>query len=153
MINGVYGPLTTMSAISQDLKDQLCGILSFILKMEEKYGPMKMRFGDTAVKSMKSWLKKTDFIGDQNAILCAAKDRIEGTNIFFVGKQDIDDSIPSSVWQSILTKRLPEVSITEGEIERVKKAIADNQSLQSGQKFYVRLKALLMVKAGEEQQN
>lgn len=88
---------------------------------------------------------------DNDASFCDESDKVKGKNIFYVGKQDIDDAIPSSVWQSVLKKRLPEIEITEEEIEHVKAQIPSNKSIPRSNKFFPRLKALLISKAGENE--
>ncbi|MBI3004611.1 MAG: hypothetical protein HYY49_04260 [Ignavibacteriales bacterium] len=80
-----------------------------------------------------------------------AADRINGYNVFYVGKQDLEDAIPSAIWQSIVKKRIPQIVATEKEIDDIKSKIPDNQAIQSSNKLHPRLKALLLAKAeGQE---
>ena len=74
-------------------------------------------------------------------------------NCVFVGKQDIEDSIESSVWLSLITEQTNcQLPITLEEIEQIKSnipVVSSNQNLQSNQKFYEQLKRLVNRKAND----
>jgi len=94
---------------------------------------------------------KIVYIFDNDALAEFTNAEIQGMNCVFVGKQDIEDSIESSVWLSLITEQTNgQLSITIEEIEQIKSnlpAVSSNQNLQSNQKFYEQLKRLVNRKA------
>ena len=66
-------------------------------------------------------------------------------NMFFVGKQDIEDSIDSVVWVNICNARLEEWKITLSieDINAIKEAIPNNRFANNSEKFYPQLQRLL----------
>lgn len=68
-------------------------------------------------------------------------------NMYFVGSQDIEDSIVSSCWVEILNDKYDEISeFSEEEIEKLKFEIPNNQSIDSNKKFYKKLDSLIVNK-------
>ena len=88
---------------------------------------------------------------DNDAFLSDENNTVKGANIFYVGKQDIDDAIPSSVWLLVLKAQVPEIEVNEGEIEHLKAGIPNDKSIPSSKKFYPRLKALFVEKTGTDE--
>jgi predicted ATP-dependent endonuclease of OLD family len=93
------------------------------------------------------------YIFDNDALAEFTNAEIQGMNCVFVGKQDIEDSIESSVWLSVITEQTNgQLPITIEEIEQIKSnlpAVSSNQKLQSNQKFYEQLKRLVNRKAND----
>ncbi len=98
---------------------------------------------------------KIVYIFDNDALADLTDFEIKGMNCVFVGKQDIEDSIESSVWLSLITEQTNgQLPIEIQEIEQIKNDIpvataTPNQKLQSNQKFYEQLKRLINRKAVE----
>lgn len=71
-------------------------------------------------------------------------------NMFFVGKQDIEDSIDSSIWVKICDNRLGEweITISIEDINAIKAAIPDDRFANNNEKFYPRLQRFLKEKVG-----
>lgn len=66
-------------------------------------------------------------------------------NMFFVGKQDIEDSIDSVVWANICNARLDEWKITLSieDINAIKETIPNDRFANNNEKFYPKLQRLL----------
>lgn len=96
---------------------------------------------------------KVVYIFDKDAVTEFTNAEIQGMNCFFVGKQDIEDSIESSIWLSLITEQTNgQLPITIEEIEQIKNNLpiaSSNQQLQSNQKFYEQLKRLVNRKAND----
>ncbi len=92
-------------------------------------------------------------IFDSDALVEFTDFEIKGMNCFFVGKQDIEDSIQSSVWLSLIREQTNnQLPIEFEEIEQIKNALPTTetkQKLNSNQKFYEQLKRLVNRKASE----
>jgi len=70
--------------------------------------------------------------------------------MFFIGKQDIEDSISSLVWLDVIndvTKN--KLTIVEEDIEKIKRGIPNNYKINSRQKFYVLLQKMVRIKMQE----
>jgi predicted ATPase len=91
------------------------------------------------------------YVFDSDALTEFTDFEIQGMNCVFVGKQDIEDSIESSVWLSLIMEQTNgQLPICIDEIEQIKNNIpvaVPNQQLQSNQKFYEQLKRLVNRKA------
>lgn len=76
-------------------------------------------------------------------------------NMFFVGIQDIEDSIDSNVWVSICNEKLAEWELTVSieEIEELKASIPNDRFANNNEKFYPKLQKLLKDKVREHLQN
>jgi energy-coupling factor transporter ATP-binding protein EcfA2 len=66
-------------------------------------------------------------------------------NMFFVGIQDIEDSIDSNVWLNVCNNRLLEwgIVITIDDIESIKRSIPNDRFANNDEKFYPKLKKFL----------
>jgi len=71
-------------------------------------------------------------------------------NMFFVGIQDIEDGIDSSVWLNICNNRLEEwgITIPLEDINAIKDAIPNNRFANNNEKFYALLQRFLKDKVG-----
>jgi putative ATP-dependent endonuclease of the OLD family len=68
-------------------------------------------------------------------------------NMFFVGKQDIEDSIESEIWMNLINNNYSErFSITINEIENLKETVEEGGKCASHDKFYPKLIKLLKKK-------
>lgn len=96
---------------------------------------------------------KIVYILDNDASTELTDFEIRGMNCVFVGKQDIEDSIASSVWLSLIAELTNgQLPIELEEIEQIKADIpapTPNQRLQANQKFYEQLKRLVNRKASD----
>jgi len=71
-------------------------------------------------------------------------------NMFFIGKQDMEDSIDSQVWIDVINDVTEnKISITLDEIENIKNKIPDKIKGRKDEKFYVILQKLLKSKMQE----
>ena len=75
--------------------------------------------------------------------------------MFFIGKQDVEDSIENEVWINFVKESTQgEIDLTNEEIQALKDQISDNNIINSEQKFYKVLEKLvkqkLVAKTGEE---
>jgi predicted ATP-dependent endonuclease of OLD family len=87
------------------------------------------------------------FILDSDAKNALDDKEKEGCKMYFVGKQDIEDSIGSDVWYNLISNSFGEVcSITIEEIEAIKSSIVRDEVINSNQKFYPKLKSALRSK-------
>ena len=69
------------------------------------------------------------------------------SNMFFVGDQDIEDSICSSIWESILnTFYHRELTFMESEIDEIKAAVPKGSKCASNDKFYKLLERKIKAK-------
>jgi len=93
------------------------------------------------------------YIFDNDARSDFTEKEIQEMNCFFVGQQDIEDSISSSVWLSLVKAQTADsFPLQLQEIEHLKDGIPnakDNPDLQYNQKFYEQLKRLVYRKAQE----
>lgn len=73
-------------------------------------------------------------------------------NMFFVGIQDIEDSITSEVWVNICNKRLEEwgITINLDEIEEIKTSIPTDRFANNSEKFYPKLQRILKQKVSNK---
>ena len=72
-------------------------------------------------------------------------------NMFFVGKQDIEDSIESSIWEFLINQKYQDqISINESEINEIIKKIPEGSKCSSNEKFYSKLKKELKNKWNEK---
>lgn len=65
---------------------------------------------------------------------------------FRVGKQDIEDSIPLSVWFDIINQVIPEAEFSFEDIEKIHKEIPSDVAIDSNKKFYKKLRSELKKK-------
>lgn len=72
-------------------------------------------------------------------------------NMFFIGTQDIEDSIDSSVWVSICNKRLEAwgITILLEDINAIKNSIPNDRFANGNEKFYPKLQRLLKQRVGD----
>lgn len=72
-------------------------------------------------------------------------------NMFFVGIQDIEDSIDSNVWLNICNNRLEKwgIEISIDDINSIKRSIPTDRFADNSEKFYPKLKKLLKGKVSE----
>lgn len=119
-------------------------------------GKNKRQENQKILKSiLESFRKETSgkivHILDNDAITEFTAFEIQGMNCVFVGKQDIEDSIESSVWLSLIVEQTKgQLPIDIQEIEQIKNNLpiaSPNQKLHSNQKFYEQLKRLVNQKA------
>jgi predicted ATP-dependent endonuclease of OLD family len=85
--------------------------------------------------------KKTDstvyFLLDNDAKYKLTQHEIDKYKPTFVGKQDIEDSIDSGVWETIISENFEEnLRVSLEEIEGIKGKIADDKEEESKKKFY-----------------
>lgn len=94
------------------------------------------------------------FLFDNDASYKIGVDAIT-ENMFFVGTQDIEDSIGSNVWVSICNEKLVqwELTISIEEIEELKNSIPNDRFANNNEKFYPKLQRLLKDKVRERIQN
>lgn len=59
---------------------------------------------------------------------------------YFVGRQDIEDSIPLEIWQEIINGEISGVNITIEELQALYEQIPDNSSIPNNKKFYSALR-------------
>lgn len=95
--------------------------------------------------------KKTDstvyFLLDNDAKYKFTQHEIDKYNPTFIGKQDIEDSIDSSVWEKIILENFEEgLRVTLEEINSIKESIKDNAEEESKKKFYPSLTNLIRKK-------
>ncbi|MFZ1570339.1 MAG: AAA family ATPase [Thiolinea sp.] len=93
------------------------------------------------------------YLFDSDAFCDFTEQELKNIDCFFIGKQDIEDSICSTVWCKLINERLGKVVINYSEIEGIKEKIPDareNKKLQANQKFYPSLKAYLATKIGPD---
>lgn len=75
-------------------------------------------------------------------------------NMFFVGDQDIEDSLSTDVWIELLNNKYDgSIVFTAEEINQLKEEIPKDQKCNSNQKFYPRLKKLTRAKWEESGHN
>lgn len=76
-------------------------------------------------------------------------------NMFFVGTQDIEDSIDTNVWVSICNEKLAEweITVSTDDINDLKDSIPNNRFANNNEKFYPKLQRLLKDKVREHVQN
>jgi len=68
-------------------------------------------------------------------------------NMFFIGFQDIEDSIESSCWVEILNSKYEgDLVFTEQEVDDLKSQIPNDRSIGSNGKFYKKLDSLIVSK-------
>lgn len=68
-------------------------------------------------------------------------------NMFFIGSQDIEDSLESSFWVEVLNAKYREnLEFNEQEIETIKSEIPNDRRISSNHKFYKRLDSLTVNK-------
>jgi putative ATP-dependent endonuclease of the OLD family len=88
---------------------------------------------------------------DNDAHLESGEKKFEGEGHYFMGRQDIDDQIPASIWIAVLKKCIPGVVISDKDVNDLKAGIPNDKKIQSGQKFHPKLKSLVLANAeGEE---
>ncbi|WP_343689417.1 AAA family ATPase [Chitinophaga sp.] len=97
--------------------------------------------------------KDTDslvFLFDNDASYKIGQEAIS-ENMFFIGIQDIEDSIDSNVWLNICNDRLNEweITISIEEIEAIKNSIPNDRFANNAEKFYPKLQRLLKEKVSE----
>lgn len=94
------------------------------------------------------------FLFDNDASYKIGGDAIT-ENMFFVGTQDIEDSICSNVWVNICNEKLAqwELSISIEDIDELKKSIPDDRFANNNEKFYPKLQKVLKDKVRERIQN
>ncbi|PLK44772.1 ATP-dependent endonuclease [Emticicia sp. TH156] len=73
------------------------------------------------------------------------------SNMFFVGKQDIEDSIDSSIWVQICNEKLHDfgVTVTREDIEHIKSSIPTDRAGAKMDKFYIKLQTQIRNKLKE----
>lgn len=103
------------------------------------------------LKQVLSDFRKTNdcvvFVLDNDARFNLTQHEIDNNNIYFLGKQDIEDSIASSVWLQVIEDNFSEhFDFTIEEIEAIKDAIPNNREIDANQKFYPKLKRDLIAK-------
>jgi putative ATP-dependent endonuclease of OLD family len=95
--------------------------------------------------------KKTDttvyFLLDNDAKYKLTQHEIDKYKPTFIGKQDIEDSIDSGVWEKIISEKLEEnLRVSLEEIEAIKGGIADDKEEESKKKFYPSLTNIIRKK-------
>jgi len=95
--------------------------------------------------------KKTDstvnFLLDNDAKYKFTQHEIDKYKPTFIGKQDIEDSIDSAVWENIITDNFDEtLRVSMEEINNIKENIKDNAEEESKKKFYPSLTNLIRKK-------
>ncbi|MES2515856.1 MAG: AAA family ATPase, partial [Bacteroidota bacterium] len=95
--------------------------------------------------------KKSDstvyFLLDNDAKYKFTQYEIDKYNPTFIGKQDIEDSIHSSVWEKLISENFEEsLRISLAEINSIKDGIRDNAEEESKKKFYPCLTNLIRKK-------
>jgi predicted ATP-dependent endonuclease of OLD family len=88
--------------------------------------------------------KKSDsvvyFIMDSDAQYKLTEHEIEKYKPLFIGRQDIEDSINSSVWENIIIDNLEEsIRLNKNEIEGIINGIRDDAEEESKKKFYPKM--------------
>ncbi len=88
------------------------------------------------------------YVFDNDARFEFTRDELSRITSFFVGIQDIEDSVSSTVWQTLVNSLIGETwSITTAEIDQLKSSIPPVDSgdastkLQANQKFYPKLRS------------
>src|SRR5690606_35121840 len=75
-------------------------------------------------------------------------------NMYFIGFQDIEDSIESVCWVEILNAKYEgDLTFSAEDIDALKSDIPDNQQIAANKKFYKKLDSLIVsrwIEAGEE---
>lgn len=94
------------------------------------------------------------FLFDNDASYKIGGDAIT-ENMFFVGTQDIEDSIGSNIWVNICNEKLAqwELTVSIEEIEDLKNSVPNDRFANSNEKFYPKLQRLLKDKVRERTQN
>lgn len=95
--------------------------------------------------------KKSDssiyFLLDNDAKYKFTQHQIDKYKPTFIGKQDIEDSIDSEVWENIIAENFEEqLRITSAEINLIKEAIKDDSEEDSKKKFYPSLTNIIRKK-------
>ncbi len=91
------------------------------------------------------------YILDNDAKYVFTRHQIETFNPTFIGKQDIEDSIPSEVWERIVNTNVEELlRASLEEINAIKESIIDNSEEESKKKFYPTLTNLIRKKLLEQ---
>ncbi|MEO6456175.1 MAG: AAA family ATPase [Ginsengibacter sp.] len=92
------------------------------------------------------------YIFDHDTIIESTATEFSDIIYFSVGKQDIEDSIDSTVWEKIVTEKIAHLNITLtiDEIDEIKSNIPDSEPIQSNQKFYPKLKNYLKQKLNDQ---
>lgn len=91
------------------------------------------------------------FLFDNDASYQLGQNAIRG-NMFFVGTQDLEDSIASDVWVNICNEKLEEwkLTIELNEIEQIKSSIPSDRPANHHEKFYPKLQRILKQKVSEK---
>ena len=88
--------------------------------------------------------KKSDstvyFIMDSDAQYQLTAHEIDKYKPTFIGRQDIEDSISSSVWENMINGNLEEsLQLSRDEIDEIANNIRDDEEEESKKKFYLKL--------------
>jgi predicted ATP-dependent endonuclease of OLD family len=104
---------------------------------------------ESVMTGFKKSLNDIVYLFDNDQKFLIGEGAIEAT-MFFVGKQDIEDSLENELWIWMVNKKTEgKIALTNEDIQNIKDAIHHNAKVRSDEKFLVRLNQMVRHRLAE----
>ena len=127
-----------------------CNIQLVKLDGESKVAEKKKVFKGI-LKEFRKPNELTTYIFDNDVSIKYGENEFEGDQVFFIGKQDLEDSISNEIWEKFVIDKIKEndsaITLSLKEIEDIKNNIPADKEIPSNQKFYEKMNSVIKQKS------
>lgn len=132
-------------------------LLDCSIQMIPLNGENNLEVNKIVLKNILKEFRKPDdrilYIFDNDINIKYGVNAFKDENVFFMGKQDIEDSIETHIWMEFVNDKLSknnyEFQINANEIDVIKNEIPTDTEINENQKFYKKLQSLIRTKIYE----